>query len=61
MKWWARFRLRSLSYGETSRCELICFARKRNLDAQLRQINMAGKSILIFRNRVKAEKQKYSA
>jgi hypothetical protein len=39
MKWWARFRLRSLSYGETCRfahpavCELICFTRKRNLDA----------------------------
>jgi hypothetical protein len=36
----------SLSYGETSRfahptvCELICFARKRNRDAQPRQINM---------------------
>jgi hypothetical protein len=50
-EWWARFRLRSLSYGETSRfayptdCELICFARKRNLDAQLRQINTTGKSV----------------
>src|SRR5437660_12869925 len=26
-------------------CELICFARKRNLDAQLRQINTTGKSV----------------
>src|SRR2546423_14352594 len=26
-------------------CELICFARKRNLDGQLRQINTTGKSV----------------
>jgi hypothetical protein len=26
-------------------CELICFARKHNLDAQLRQINTTGKSL----------------
>src|SRR5437868_14616326 len=26
-------------------CELICFARKLNLDAQLRQINTTGKSV----------------
>src|SRR5437763_15459389 len=26
-------------------CELICFARKYNLDAQLRQINPTGKSV----------------
>ena len=42
-------------------CELICFARKGNRDAQLRQINMMGKSLLIFRNRVKPGNQKYSA
>jgi hypothetical protein len=42
-------------------CELICFAHKRNLDVQLRQINMAGKSLRIIRNRVKPGNQKYSA
>jgi hypothetical protein len=26
-------------------CELICFARKRNPDARLRQINTTGKSV----------------
>jgi hypothetical protein len=42
-------------------CELICLARKRNLHAQQRQINTTGKSLLIFRNRVKPGNQKYSA
>jgi hypothetical protein len=37
-------------------CELICFARKRNRDAQPRQINTTGKSLRIFRNRVKPGK-----
>ena len=40
---------------------LICLARKRNLGASLRQINTTGKSLLIFRNRVKSRNQKYSA
>ena len=70
LKWWARFRLRSSSYGETSSLcppyeatlrELICLAGKRNLDAPVRQINTTGKSLLIFRNRVKPANQKYSA
>ena len=34
---------------------------KRNRDAQLRQLDMTGKSLRIFRNRVKPENQKYSA
>jgi hypothetical protein len=46
---------------EAAHCELICLARKRNLDPQLRQINTRGKSLLIFRNRVKPGNQKYSA
>jgi len=41
--------------------DLICFARKRNRDARLREINMMGKSLRIFRNRVKPRNQKYSA
>ena len=41
--------------------ELICLACKRNLGATLRQINPTGKSLLIFRNRVKPGNQKYSA
>jgi hypothetical protein len=40
---------------------LICFPRKRDLDARLRPIGTMGKSILIFRNRVKPVNQKYSA
>jgi hypothetical protein len=44
-----------------ARCELICLACKRNVDASLRQINPTGKSLLIFRNRVKPGNQKYSA
>ena len=51
---WARF-------AHPTDCELICFACKGNRDAQLRQINVAGKSLLIFRNRVKPGNQKYSA
>src|SRR6185436_4389133 len=42
-------------------CELICFPHKRNLDAQLRQNNTTGKSLLIFRSRVNRRNQKYSA
>ena len=42
-------------------CELICLAHKRNRDAQPRQINTTGKSLLIFRNRVKPGNQKSSA
>jgi hypothetical protein len=30
---------------ESTDCEMICFARKRNLGAQLRQINTTGKSL----------------
>jgi hypothetical protein len=47
--------------GTLSLCALICFTRKRNRDAQLRQLDMTGKSLLIFRNRVKPGNQKYSA
>jgi hypothetical protein len=63
LKGWARFRLRSLSYGGQVALPPYDFlrARKRNLDAHLRQINTTGKSLLIFRNRVKPENQKYSA
>jgi hypothetical protein len=42
-------------------CELICLARKRNLDTQLRQTGATGNSFLIFRNRVKSGIEKYSA
>jgi len=42
-------------------CELICFSRKRNLDARLRQNNTTGKSLLIFKNSVKSANEKYSA
>ena len=41
LKWWARFALPTLRTAA-----LICLARKRNLNAQLRQISMAGKSLL---------------
>ena len=41
-------------------CELICFARKRNLDARLRQINTTGKSLL-FETCPARSRQKYSA
>src|SRR5215212_4171768 len=54
--WWARCRL-----AHPTDCELICFAHKCNLGAQLRQNNTTGKSLLIFRNRVKSKNQKYSA
>jgi hypothetical protein len=40
-------------------CELICLARKRNLDTQLRQTGATGNSFLIFRNRVKSGIEKY--
>jgi hypothetical protein len=42
-------------------CELICFARKRNLCRRLRHDGTTSKSLLIFRNRVKPGNQKYSA
>jgi len=32
-------------FAHAADCELICFARKRNLDAQLRQNNTTGKSV----------------
>jgi hypothetical protein len=51
----------TLRFAQPTGCELICFARKHNLDVQLRQINTTGKSLLIFRNRVKSANQKYSA
>ena len=38
--WWARFR-----FANPTACELICFARKRNLGTQLRQNNTTGKSV----------------
>jgi hypothetical protein len=53
-----------LDVGTLSFCppgELICLARKRNFNAQLRQTGTTGKSLLIFRNRVKPGNQKYSA
>jgi hypothetical protein len=40
---------------------LICLHCKLELDAPVRQINPTGKSLLIFRNRVKPGNQKYSA
>src|SRR5215207_3080410 len=42
-------------------CELICLHCKLDLHAPMRQINTTGKSLLIFRNRVKPGNQKYSA
>jgi hypothetical protein len=51
----------TLRFAHPTGCELICFARKHNLDVQLRQINPTNKSLLIFRNRVKPGNQKYSA
>jgi len=42
-------------------CDLICLPCKLDLDAPVRQINTTGKSLLIFRNRVKPGIQKYSA
>jgi hypothetical protein len=51
----------TLRFAHPTGCELICFARKHNLDVQLRQINTTGKTLLIFRNGVKPENQKYSA
>ncbi|QHO72620.1 hypothetical protein ACH79_08310 [Bradyrhizobium sp. CCBAU 051011] len=41
--------------------ELICPARKRNFIWLLGQTGTTGKSFLIFRNRVKSPKSKYSA
>jgi hypothetical protein len=42
-------------------CLLICRHGKSNPDIWLRQINATGKSLLIFRNRVKPLLQKYFA
>jgi hypothetical protein len=39
---------------------LICLSGKRDPTLRLRQINTTGKSLLIFRNRVKPKNQKYS-
>src|SRR6267378_100218 len=35
----------TLRFAHPTDCELICFARKHNLGAQLRQINTTGKSV----------------
>ena len=45
----------------TSCCWLICRRGKSNFCIRLRQINPTGKSLLIFRNRVKPLLQKYFA
>ena len=37
--------VRPVGFTHPADCELICFARKRNLDAQLRQNNTTGKSV----------------
>jgi hypothetical protein len=52
LKWWARFALPTLRFSASAQAQS---------DVQLRQINTMGKSLLIFRNRVKPENQKYSA
>jgi hypothetical protein len=44
-----------------ARCELICFARKRNFMQRPAANWHDGKSLLIFRNHVKPRNQKYSA
>ena len=51
----------TLRFAHPTDCGLICFARKRNFMQRLRQIGTTGKSLLIFRNRVKPRNQKYSA
>jgi len=38
-------RVDSFRFAHATVCELICFARKHNLDAQLRQINPTGKNL----------------
>jgi hypothetical protein len=50
----------TLRFAHPTVRELICLSCKLDLDAQLRQINTTGKSLLIFRNRVKPGNQKYS-
>ena len=60
---WARIRATRWlcpPYEATHR-ELICLLCKLGPDAPVRQINTTGKSLLIFRNSVKPENQKYSA
>jgi hypothetical protein len=46
---------------EATHRELICLLCKLGLDAPARQINTTGKSLLIFRNHVKPDNQKYFA
>jgi hypothetical protein len=48
------------AFGSNLPYGLRRLARKRNLAARVRQINPTGKSLLIFRNRVKPRNKKYS-
>src|SRR6266436_4231821 len=47
--------------AEAQSARLICRHGKSNPGIELRQINPTGKSLLIFRNRVKPRNKKYSA
>jgi len=47
--------------AEIASHQLRRLARKRNLAIRVRQNNTTGKSLLIFRNRVKGRNQKYSS
>ena len=47
--------------GEIANCQLLRLVRKHNPAPRLRQTNPPGKSLLIFRNRVKPFREKYSA
>src|SRR5258705_5878637 len=59
---WGGFSLtRHFAWIGASCCELRRFARKRNLALPVRQNNPTGKSLLIFRKRVKPRNQKYFA
>ena len=51
----------TLRFAHPTDCELICWARKRNLGVRLRHTGTTGKSLLIFRNSVNPGNQKYSA
>jgi hypothetical protein len=51
----------TLRFARPTACELICVARKRNLVRRMRPTGTTGKSLLIFRNRVKPGIEKYSA
>ena len=51
----------TLRFARPAHRGLICFMRKRNLVQSVRPTGTTGKSLLIFRNRVKPGIEKYSA